>query len=94
MGVYDLPAKIDYILKETGKPDLFYIGWSQGTTAFFIMASERPEYVSKIRMMSALAPAVYMTHCLSPAVRILSTMQKELEVISWYNRNLSEEMTM
>lgn len=32
MGIYDLPAEIDFILEKTGQEKLSYIGHSQGTT--------------------------------------------------------------
>jgi pimeloyl-ACP methyl ester carboxylesterase len=32
MGVYDVPAEIDYILKNTGFDQISYIGHSEGTT--------------------------------------------------------------
>jgi lysosomal acid lipase/cholesteryl ester hydrolase len=66
MGVYDLPSEIDYILRWTGKEQLNYIGHSMGTTVFFVMASERPEYNSKIRQMHALAPVCYLSRMRSP----------------------------
>ncbi|KAJ9577879.1 hypothetical protein L9F63_025261, partial [Diploptera punctata] len=58
MGKRDVPAEIDYILAITGYKKLFYIGHSMGTTMFFVMMSERPEYNSKIQVMIGLAPAV------------------------------------
>ncbi|RXG72376.1 hypothetical protein Avbf_05780 [Armadillidium vulgare] len=33
-----------------------------GTTVFFIMMSERPEYVDKIKASALLAPVVYMNN--------------------------------
>uniref|UniRef100_A0A1I8MFR3 Partial AB-hydrolase lipase domain-containing protein n=1 Tax=Musca domestica TaxID=7370 RepID=A0A1I8MFR3_MUSDO len=59
IGMYDLPAMIDYVLKTTGFKRIQYAGHSQGCTAFFVMCSMRPEYNKKIIMMQALAPAVY-----------------------------------
>ena len=38
IGMYDVPASVDYVLKTTGKSKLNYIGHSMGTTAFFVMA--------------------------------------------------------
>jgi hypothetical protein len=32
MGLYDVPAEIDYILNVTGYEKLSYIGHSEGTT--------------------------------------------------------------
>lgn len=59
---------IDYVLaKNTDFQKVHYIGHSQGTTAFFVMASERPEYNDKILMMNALAPIAFMSNCRSPA---------------------------
>ncbi|KAJ9593088.1 hypothetical protein L9F63_027670, partial [Diploptera punctata] len=62
MGIYDLPAEIDYILGETGQSDLFYVGHSMGTTMFYVLQSERPQYSNKIRHMISLAPIAYMGH--------------------------------
>ena len=49
MGSIDLPTMIDYVLDFTGLPDLYYVGFSMGTTTFFAMMSERPEYKEKVR---------------------------------------------
>ncbi|VVC24411.1 Partial AB-hydrolase lipase domain,Alpha/Beta hydrolase fold [Cinara cedri] len=62
IGKYDLPAAIDYILIETNSSQLHYIGFSMGTSVFFIMASERPEYQPKIRSQISLAPVAYLTN--------------------------------
>jgi len=62
MGMYDLPAMIDYILHKTGQKQLFYIGFSQGTTQFWVLMSLKPEYNKKIKLMSALAPVAYTGH--------------------------------
>jgi lysosomal acid lipase/cholesteryl ester hydrolase len=61
MGIYDLPAVIDYILDRTRKHDMYYIGHSMGTTMFFVLTSLKPEYNAKIRLMVAFAPIVFMS---------------------------------
>uniref|UniRef100_A0A182QHI7 Lipase n=1 Tax=Anopheles farauti TaxID=69004 RepID=A0A182QHI7_9DIPT len=71
MGYYDLPAAIDYILRRTGARQLDYIGHSQGTTVFFVMAASRPEYNERIGHMYALSPAVCLRRVRSPPVRWL-----------------------
>lgn len=48
MGVYDLPALIDFILARTGQEQLIYAGHSQGGTSLFVLLSERREYNKKI----------------------------------------------
>ena len=44
MGLYDLPAFVDYVLALIGQEKLSYIGHSEGTTQMFIGASMLPEY--------------------------------------------------
>lgn len=80
MGVIDLPTMIDYVLEQTGQENLFYIGHSQGTTTFYVMASQLPEYNAKIRAMFSLAPIAYMSHMTSPLMQILSVFDGTLEV--------------
>ncbi|KAK5646574.1 hypothetical protein RI129_005038, partial [Pyrocoelia pectoralis] len=60
IGVYDLPANIDYILKRTNFKKLFYVGHSQGTTSFFVMAAVKPQYNKKVMLMTALSPVAYV----------------------------------
>ncbi|GLH01221.1 Lipase 3 [Gryllus bimaculatus] len=59
MGIYDLPAVIDYVLNTTGASQLHYVGHSMGTTMFFVMASAKPEAAAGVASMHALAPVVY-----------------------------------
>lgn len=66
MGVYDLPAVIDHILYETGQAQLTYLGFSMGTTVFWVMLSERPDYADKVRVMAALGPVAYAQHVKGP----------------------------
>lgn len=84
----DIPTMIDYVLLTTRQKQLFYIGHSQGTTAFFVMCSERPEYNAKIKMMHALAPVGYMNHAASPVVRAVelvpTAIQRLAEVLGIY----------
>ncbi|XP_069681272.1 lipase 3-like [Periplaneta americana] len=72
IGIYDLPAMIDYILNVTSESSLYYVGHSQGTTSFYVMGSEMPEYNEKIRLMVSLSPVAFMSHMKSPAMRLIS----------------------
>ncbi|XP_038212159.1 lipase 3-like [Zerene cesonia] len=71
IGVIDLPTMIDYVLQKTNTKQLSYIGHSQGTTAFFVMCSQKPEYNDKIRVMIALSAVAWMSHLVSPVMRLL-----------------------
>ncbi|XP_055295720.1 lipase 1-like [Sitodiplosis mosellana] len=81
MGIYDHPAVIDYILKETGNEKLYYIGYSQGSTSIMVLLSEKPEYNAKIYAASLMAPAVYMAGD-GPIYQILSRFAPILQGIA------------
>ncbi|XP_026763238.2 lipase 3 [Galleria mellonella] len=80
----DLPSLIDYVLQITGQKKLYYVGYDQGTTAFFAMASTMPEYGDKIIKMYAMAPMVYMSHVRSPMVRMIAPTSDLHEQLSPY----------
>ncbi|KAJ8735322.1 hypothetical protein PYW07_006942 [Mythimna separata] len=62
IGMYDLPAMIDYILEVTKKDKLHYIGHSQGGTVFLVMASMLPEYNQKLESVHLLAGVGYQDY--------------------------------
>lgn len=70
LGIYDLPAIIDYILNTTRHEKIIYIGHSEGTTQFFVMASEKHWYNSKISLMIGLAPAAFTGNISGPIKRL------------------------
>ncbi|XP_072396727.1 lipase 3-like [Diabrotica undecimpunctata] len=81
IGYYDLPAMIDYITKTTGIDGVHYVGHSQGTTSFFVMTSEKPEYNKKIKVQVSLAPIAYMNHMTSPLLHIIAFWEGSLEIL-------------
>ena len=64
MGLYDVPAFIDFILGKTGQAELAaYIGHSEGTTQFFIGSSMNVTYFKeKVNLFVAFAPIVRLDH--------------------------------
>ncbi|KAH0950126.1 hypothetical protein HN011_009881 [Eciton burchellii] len=70
LGIYDLPAMIDYISQTTGHERIFYVGHSEGTTQFWVMASEKPEYNSRIILMIGLAPAAFSGNIRGPVKKL------------------------
>ncbi|XP_018573010.1 lipase 3 isoform X2 [Anoplophora glabripennis] len=60
VGLYDLPATIDYILNVTGLTKLSYVGHAQGSTAFLALTSTIPEYNDKIKVAFFLSPIAYL----------------------------------
>lgn len=80
IGVYDIPATIDHILETTNEEKIFIISHSQGGTAFFVMASERPEYQNKIIASFSMAPAVFMSRTNSPFFQIIAPFSNDIKV--------------
>ncbi|XP_065173449.1 lipase 3-like [Atheta coriaria] len=44
IGINDTKVAVDYILDQTGAPDMTFIGHSQGATTYFMFCLEYPEY--------------------------------------------------
>ncbi|XP_026322442.1 lipase 3-like [Hyposmocoma kahamanoa] len=80
MGSRDLPATIDYILLNSSRPKLDYVGFSQGTTIFFVMASMRPEYNKKINHAVLLAPVAWVSNLKYPFIDILTQNLRQLTI--------------
>jgi lysosomal acid lipase/cholesteryl ester hydrolase len=70
IGIYDVPASVDLVLKHTGHKAVHFIGCSEGTTTFFVMAAVRPEYNAKIITMHALGPTAFMSHSKVPMIQM------------------------
>nr|ACU57197.1 triacylglycerol lipase [Penaeus vannamei] len=70
LAYYDVPASIDYVLGMTGAEAVYYAGWSMGTTVFWAMMSEKPEYNEKVRAMAAMAPVAFMNNAEGPIMAL------------------------
>ncbi len=53
MAKYDLPAMVEYVLKQTGQQQLYYIGHSQGTLIAFAHLSNNHTFAKKVRDLSS-----------------------------------------
>lgn len=56
-ALFDIPDTIDFILQETGKESLTYIGFSQGTAQAFASVSINPDLNNKVERIIAISPA-------------------------------------
>lgn len=79
MGLYDVPANIEFILNVTLKAKLIYIGHSMGATMFYIATIRHPELNNKIDLMIGLAPVASMAHFSSP-VKLLAPHVDAIQV--------------
>lgn len=74
IGVYDLPATIDYILEQTNQTKLAYAGVSQGGAVILVTLSERPQYNEKIIIAQLMAPAVILKYFNAPFPKSVDLM--------------------
>ncbi|XP_071056614.1 lipase 3-like [Onthophagus taurus] len=68
IGLFDLPAMINYILDKTGYAKLHYMGHSQGCTTLLVLLSSKPKYNEKINLGVMLAPCSFMTNIINPFI--------------------------
>lgn len=68
LALYDLPAMINYVLTQTGKRQLQYVGHSQGTTTPLMLLSTVPEFDHKIKSLNFLAPVMDFEHSTTPLI--------------------------
>eukprot|EP00301_Raphidiophrys_heterophryoidea_P003981 c11770_g1_i1.p1 GENE.c11770_g1_i1~~c11770_g1_i1.p1 ORF type:complete len:413 (+),score=96.36 c11770_g1_i1:1-1239(+) len=76
MGRLDVPANIQYVLQATGKQNISFVGWSQGTTQMFIASLEKElgEWLrSRVNVFVALSPVTYLNHCQSELIDAMAT---------------------
>ncbi|KAL5017972.1 hypothetical protein ScPMuIL_003694 [Solemya velum] len=80
MAELDIPATVDYILKETGQDQLYYIGHSQGGAIGLAAFSGDQQLAGKIKMFFALAPAAFIGHMKSP-LKLLTPFAGSIEFL-------------
>ena len=81
MGLYDLPANINFVLKQTGQEKLTYVGHSQGTTQMILAASLLPWYFNQnVNLFVGLAPVISTKHTEVPVFKKLARMWRPLQL--------------
>jgi len=77
-AMYDIPAMLKYVLKQTEAPNLSYIGFSQGTAQAFACFSTNQEIASKINLFVALAPATRVNQLKNPLVAAVASSKPSI----------------
>ncbi|XP_077538862.1 lipase member K-like isoform X1 [Haemaphysalis longicornis] len=70
LAEFDTAAMLDTVLSVTDQTALYYIGFSQGTQALFMLLSEKPQYNKKIILFMAMGPIAYIGHLTAPLCRL------------------------
>lgn len=84
MAKYDLPTIVNFVLKTTGQPSLYYAAHSQGSLIAFAELSRNKDLEKKIKAVFALGPVAYLGHMKSP-LKYLADFLPEVEVrnLNW-----------
>ncbi|KAJ8664589.1 hypothetical protein QAD02_006251 [Eretmocerus hayati] len=82
MGMYDIPAEIDYIQKKTNQK-IIYVGYSMGSTMSYVMASERPDTAKKLKAIYSLSPVVYMKNVRTLTAALAPSYKAILEILNY-----------
>lgn len=85
MADYDLPAVVDYVLRQNqgraddtaGTAQLAYIGHSQGTAIAFAALTSNPALRAKLSIMVALAPVAYLRYTSSIPMILLAQLHTD-----------------
>ena len=88
---YDLPAMIGYVKSKTGVEKVYYIGHSEGTTIFFMLAMHDPVYVeNNIERYVALGAVPNIVYSQMTAIEILDKIAVILRAVKIFDTiNLS-----
>lgn len=80
-AVYDLPAMLTHVVETKESLLRAYIGYSMGTTTFFVLSSERPHIARLVQSAYLLAPIAYMKYMKSPVLRLLAFAEGPLKKV-------------
>ncbi|XP_032087572.1 putative lysosomal acid lipase/cholesteryl ester hydrolase [Thamnophis elegans] len=88
MGIYDVPATINFILQETKQDSLYYVGHSQGASIGFIAVAILPHFSERVKLFLSLSP-VYTLKGLRGTFRILGLIPEGLVKLIWGTKEFS-----
>jgi len=76
----DFPTMVEFVLKETNRSQLYYVGHSQGTLMSFAGLSQNVQLQSKIKVNFALGPITRMEH-VNSAVRFIAGWRSKMKLM-------------
>ena len=77
MAAIDLPTHINYVLQQTGKSELSYVGHSEGTIQAFAGFIINPAIAAKVNVYLAMAPVAYVSHTGSIVIKALADLDTD-----------------
>ena len=86
---YDIPAMLNFVLKKTEQPSLYYVGHSQGTLVAFAELSRNLDLAKKVKSFYAMGPLTTISHMKSP-IKYLAYLTPEIQVSGWETMQLND----
>lgn len=84
-GIYDLPAQLN-VVKDVTNQKVIYIGYSMGSTAYFVYNAEYPKAAEDtIRISISMAPVAFVVH-VDMQIKLLVEGWSQLKVIVYILR--------
>lgn len=72
IGTRDLPAIVDKVISVSQQRKISYVGHMEGTTAFYVLTSQKPEYNDKFDKMISMGPMAFMKNSKSNILEQIS----------------------
>ncbi|XP_053168001.1 lipase member M-like isoform X2 [Hemicordylus capensis] len=88
MGMYDVPATINFIQQKTKVEGLYVISQAQGSTLGLIAFSAMPELAKKIKLFVCLAPTYTMVDIKGPTLPFMLLPEGFIRLV-WGNKEFS-----
>ncbi|XP_070610065.1 putative lysosomal acid lipase/cholesteryl ester hydrolase [Erythrolamprus reginae] len=88
MGIYDVPATVNFILQETKQESLYYVGHSQGASIGFVTLAILPNFSEKVKLFLALTPG-YNLEGIKGTFHILGIIPEGLKKLIWGSKEFS-----
>ncbi|KAM3958595.1 lipase member K-like [Aphomia sociella] len=73
MGLFDLPAIIDYVLEKTNKKQTYYVAHSQGVGILLALCTKKPQYNNKIKFGFGLSTTASLQHARFSLLKLEAT---------------------
>lgn len=74
IGLYDLPAMIEFAIDKSNSSKVNYIGHSQGCTSVLALLASRPEYNDFVSQLHLMTPAAFMDGSTSAAFNVVNRL--------------------
>ncbi|XP_066477508.1 putative lysosomal acid lipase/cholesteryl ester hydrolase [Tiliqua scincoides] len=87
IGIYDVPATINFILQKIKQDSLYYVGHSQGATVGLIAFSVLPQLAQKVKLFISFSPGHTMVNVQGP-LKILVSLPEAMIKVIWGQKEL------